>query len=122
MILYNVTNVHLAVLLVLLYIELTSKVRVRSIYDVFILFYSVQESIIVTFKKKTVFCFFFAPPPKMGTFSTDSFCFFTVVMVSESITSTLLACIILSYMQKSVFQKLGFSAAKQKVVASSGFL
>lgn len=63
MILYNVTNVHLAVLLVLLYIELTSKVRVRSIYDVFILFYSVQESIIVTFKKKTV-CFFFCPPPQ----------------------------------------------------------
>lgn len=68
MILYNVTNVHLAVLLVLLYIELTSKVRVRSIYDVFILFYSVQESIIVTFKKKTVFFFFFAPPHKDGHF------------------------------------------------------
>lgn len=44
MIFYNVTNVHLAVLLVLLYIELTSKVRVHSIYDAFILFYSVQES------------------------------------------------------------------------------
>lgn len=68
MILYNVTNVHLAVLLVLLYIELTSKVRVRSIYDVFILFYSVQESIIVTFKKKTVF-FFFCPPPQRWALS-----------------------------------------------------
>lgn len=101
MIQQNVTNVPLTVLL---YIELTVKVKVHN--TLVPLLNSILTGAHVLIFYKTILFF----PTKMCTFSSGTFSFCTVVLLSEGITSALSAWIILSYIQNSVFQLRFFCA------------